>query len=501
MSGTWKRRTAGAGSVMAPRRRVTTDLGRAPAGLVGVHSARAAARGADTRELLGERPGTIGGVAGGAHRLAVPTAPPVPPTPVGRGTAAHRQAVRRAHDPRGTNNDDRLERVRRGEPARAARRTAAPVWPRSGTRRRVAVAGLAALLLLAGAAGTGLAQAAPRHYRYVVQPGDTLESVAASFGVDPAAILAASAVDAPPALTPAEVVIIPDPTQSPAEAAATAAEREGTSPWVAGVHVVAAGETLADIAAGRGVSTDTLAGFNGLADADIDAIDIGQRLLVPPAPGGIDPAAATTGSVTPAWVVPGEADLAAAPAAAWSGSFVPGVPTYVQGRNLSCEYAAAFIATSTFGAGVPEWAFLETVPLASNPHQGFRGDIDGWWGNTDDYGVYPEALVPTLNANGYGVDVLYTGGDPAPLRDEIDAGRPVAVWLGYRGDTGFYETGADGTTYTLAAGYHVVVVYGYDEAGVYFSDPARGEYGFFAWDNFTTMWRVLDGMAMAVFPA
>lgn len=47
--------------------------------------------------------------------------------------------------------------------------------------------------------------------------------------------------------------------------------------------------------------------------------------------------------------------------------FAADVPVYMQAYSLSCEYAAAFIATSAFGNGVPESAFMEQVPQSENP--------------------------------------------------------------------------------------------------------------------------------------
>ena len=50
----------------------------------------------------------------------------------------------------------------------------------------------------------------------------------------------------------------------------------------------------------------------------------------------------------------------------------------------------------------------------------------------------------------------------------------------------------------LDTGDHVVVVNGYDDSGVYISDPAKGTYGFYDWDTFMWMWNVLDGMSLGV---
>ena len=183
-----------------------------------------------------------------------------------------------------------------------------------------------------------------------------------------------------------------------------------------------------------------------------------------------------------------------------SGTFI-GVPTYTQQRNLSCEYASLVIAMGAFGADVSEWDLDGIVGWSANPHWGFRGDITGWWGNTDDYGVYAEALVPGLNAYGFSGDVFYGQGDSGALTSRLDNGEPTLVWLGYWGDTSFYDSTDDGSAFKLAAGEHVVVAYGYDADGVYASDPASGTTRFYGWHYFLSMWNVLDGMALAVSPA
>lgn len=176
------------------------------------------------------------------------------------------------------------------------------------------------------------------------------------------------------------------------------------------------------------------------------------------------------------------------------------VPTYVQQRNLSCEYASSVIAMGAFGSWVSEWAFDELVPLSPNPHWGYRGDINGWWGNTTDYGVYPEALVAPLSEFGFWSEPFYGQGDSWQLTGFLDGGSPVIVWLGLWGDTSFLEYTNDGTPFQLVPGMHVVVARGYDDSGVYVSDPAKGIYSFYAWADFMWMWNVLDGMALAVGP-
>ena len=362
--------------------------------------------------------------------------------------------------------------------------------------RQLAIAGLLALLLFPLGVILANAQEAPSQARYIVQPGDSLETVAAEFGVDPAAILAASALQNPPALTAGEIIVIPDPSESPDAAAWNATQRQGSSPFVAGAHDVAPGETLAGIAGAYG----------------LDALGPGKRLRIPLTDSVVLPNAAESGEVTgpesateplstgwdeAAWApdaVGGDDEWQDHP----SGPvFAADVPAYFQAYSLSCEYAAAYIATAGFGWGVPESAFMERIGTSANPHWGYRGSIYGAWGGTDDYGIYPEALVPTLNEFGF-VGAVFYGGDAAALTSRIDAGMPVLTWLGYFGDTAWLQE--DEGSYLLAPGMHVVTVYGYDDWGVYVSNPGRGNYDFYAWSDFLSMWSVLDGMALAVAP-
>ena len=184
-----------------------------------------------------------------------------------------------------------------------------------------------------------------------------------------------------------------------------------------------------------------------------------------------------------------------------AGSAYVDVPTYVQQRNLSCEYAALTIATAAWGTWISEYEFDERVGWSANPHYGFRGDITGWWGNTQDYGVYAEPLVAPLAEFGFYGDIFYGQGDASGLTSRLDGGAPVVVWLGLWGDQGYYETAEDGSTFKLTPGYHVVVANGYDDYGVTVSDPATGSYRTYSWGDFMWMWNVLDGMAMAVWPA
>lgn len=176
---------------------------------------------------------------------------------------------------------------------------------------------------------------------------------------------------------------------------------------------------------------------------------------------------------------------------------VPGAIEYHQQRGLSCEYASLAIATGMLGDWVSEYDFESVIPLNDNPHWGYRGDITAGWGNTTNYGIYNTPLVPALQQFGFQGDAYY--GDRSSLQAQLDLGRPNLVWIGARGEAGtFDEYTADGTRYQLTPYMHVVVIYGYDSAGVYVSDPGNGQLDWWSWEAFEAMWYVMDGMALSV---
>jgi LysM repeat protein len=384
--------------------------------------------------------------------------------PIGRGTIDHAVATGHA-EAAATATFVRSEpRSRRGPRESGVRDT---------LRERLIAASLAMTLFLTGFAGTASAQ-----QRYLVQPGDTLESVAAEFGVDPEAILRASWVTNPPLLTPGDVIIIPDPGQTPEEAALEAAENVGHSPWTVAAYSVQAGDSIESIAAVYGVDPEDLLAINGLTWSDM--IYPGDRLVIP--------GTGEEGSGA------GEQGAASIP----SLDTYVSVPTHHQERPLSCEYASVFIATSAFGNPIAEQEYIDSIPVEPNPHLGYRGDIDGAWGNDTDYGIYPEPLVPILNGYGFAAEVMYTDGDPTLLKAHLDAGHPVLIWLAFWGNTGRMLD--DDGRYTVFVGMHVMVAYGYNDDGVAFSDPGAGTYRFLDWETFLGMWEPIDGMALAVYP-
>ena len=355
-------------------------------------------------------------------------------------------------------------------------------------RRRVASVATVVVILLTIFAGTAFAG-----QKYRVQPGDTINSISLRFGVDAVAIAEANDLAGVEHLYPGQVLEIPG-----------IADGELGTGFIAGTYEVKFGDTISSIAWDLHVGAADLLELNGLTADTI--IYPGQVLIVPEESATkeetLEQLNLLDDSQISTEIESDQAEAEASGAASTSGlpaSATIWVPTYYQQRNLSCEYASTSIATAAFGAQIPESSFWNSIPVTLNPHYGYRGNIDGWWGNTWDYGIYAEPLVPVLNANGFGADVFYGGGDPAELMQQLAWGRPVVVWLGTWGNTGVVYD--DEGTYTVFSGMHVMTAFGYDEGGVHLSDPALGQYLYFDWGTFLWMWQVTDGMAMAVYPA
>jgi LysM repeat protein len=111
---------------------------------------------------------------------------------------------------------------------------------------------------VAAAAATPVPQAT-RPHRYVVQPGDSLETIAAHAGLSPATLASVNQLDDPDLLQPGSELEIPS--------------TDGV------LHIVEPGETLRSIALQYNVDVTTLVAANDLTDPD--HIVAGLRLFVP----------------------------------------------------------------------------------------------------------------------------------------------------------------------------------------------------------------------------
>ncbi|MFZ8757685.1 LysM peptidoglycan-binding domain-containing protein [Microbacterium sp. HMH0099] len=103
---------------------------------------------------------------------------------------------------------------------------------------------------------------------HVVQSGDTVSSIAARYGLDTNAVLAANGLGWSSIIRPGQELVLSAPAAAPAPAPAPAAAYE-----------VRAGDTLSGIAAAHGVGLDAVLSANGLTRASI--IYPGETLQIP----------------------------------------------------------------------------------------------------------------------------------------------------------------------------------------------------------------------------
>jgi LysM repeat protein len=123
-----------------------------------------------------------------------------------------------------------------------------------------------------GVTPEGVPTPTPEPFRYIVQPGDTLYSIAISLGVAADEIIAANTLADPNNLVVGTELIIPG-YQAPAQAGETA---PSSQPYV---HVVQPGESLSQIAEQYGVSSTDIMDANGITDPNL--IAAGQELIIP----------------------------------------------------------------------------------------------------------------------------------------------------------------------------------------------------------------------------
>ena len=222
------------------------------------------------------------------------------------------------------------------------------------------------------------------------------------------------------------------------------------------LHLVLDGETLDSISALYGVSPDELLAANTQV---VDGISAGMILKIP------------------------AADL--------SGIQLGGMPVAVQADASAGEAAAVQIATGYWAAPLSQDEVLAELPTSDDPHEGYRA-VDG-------YGVYAEPLAAMLERFGFHSGVFY--GDADTLRAQLDSGIPVIAWTTQGMQVSEFAPYTDGVNdFYLAPDKQAVVVYGYDDSGVFIVDPSDGQYKHVGWDDFQHAWDAFGDMALAITP-
>jgi LysM repeat protein len=157
--------------------------------------------------------------------------------------------------------------------------------------RLILVLALLAIVLLGS-----VSVASAQDQTYVVQPGDTLFTIATRFGLTVQQLAAANGITNPNLIYAGQALTIPGGSGNTGGNTGGSA---GTSSYT-----IVAGDTLSAIARRFGTTVATLAQLNGLANVDV--LYIGQVLVLPgqPAPTAAATAAATSAATTAATAAP-----------------------------------------------------------------------------------------------------------------------------------------------------------------------------------------------------
>jgi uncharacterized protein YvpB len=168
-----------------------------------------------------------------------------------------------------------------------------------------------------------------------------------------------------------------------------------------------------------------------------------------------------------------------------------------QGHNLSCESSAVSMAARYHGIPLSEADVLAALPLDDNPHQGFRGNVDGPTGGIEDYGVYAGPILDILNSRGLQARPVEEG--LTGIKEGLARGNPVIAWVTYDCQVSTPTAQMIGDQEVVLVPYqHVVVVTGFTTSGVWANDPWDGQEDFYANADFERAMSYFDNMAVEV---
>ena len=160
------------------------------------------------------------------------------------------------------------------------------------------------------------------------------------------------------------------------------------------------------------------------------------------------------------------------------------IPTYNQkkeGYPLGCEGVSLYMAMRGMGylEDMSLQAFMKTMPHADNPLFGYWGDeTQGRKYNKDKRTtIYPEPLASWGSKMSDGHVVNMTGATVEQLKEELDSGHPLVVYVTSGWAKPKWKTYSFGNAVTNN---HVLCLVGYNESGDYLindcSNSRNGEY-------------------------
>ena len=314
---------------------------------------------------------------------------------------------------------------------------------------------------------------------HVVQPGEDLYRIGLQYGISWQSIMTANGLYSTN-IYAGETLVIPvaaaaaSATNSGAAAAAAAAAPTATpqpaatpaqpAAGPAGVYVIQRGDTLWLIAQRYGITVSVLMSANSLTDPN--RIYFGQVLNIP-----------------------GSGDGA--------GKLLP-VTGRTQALLLDCESRSAVDWAAYMGTAINELDFFGKLPVTDDPNTGFVGDGHGQEGQIppSSYGVYAGPVAALLRAYGASARAEH-GLSWDAVRAEIDANRPVIVWVVgqvWYGRAVDYTPASTGQTTQVVPFEHTVMVIGYGANTVIILDGGTVYYR--SMSQFLASWGVLGNMAV-----
>lgn len=180
---------------------------------------------------------------------------------------------------------------------------------------------------------------------------------------------------------------------------------------------------------------------------------------------------------------------------------IAGFVGHGQSYGLSCESRSAADVAAFWQMPLSEADILNALPRSDDPEIGFVGDVNGAWGYIPPhaYGVHAPPIAAVLRQNGLDAsdrkEMAFE-----ELAAEIDAGRPVIVWVigaVWNGTPQTYTTSA-GKHVAVAAFEHTMVMIGYDNNNVTLVNAGDGRTADYSRVAFLTSWKVLNNMAVVV---
>jgi LysM repeat protein len=171
--------------------------------------------------------------------------------------------------------------------------------------------------------GVSYASASSAGTSYTIQPGDTLSSISARFGVSLSSLAAANGIADPSSIRSGEQLVIPSQGGGAMASGIVSASAVSSSASTGGAYAVQAGDTLSTISARFGVTPDALAAANRLSLNSI--ITVGQQLTVPAASNfaaasAVQTSSADYGAILTAQAEAAGVDPALVKAVAWQES-------------------------------------------------------------------------------------------------------------------------------------------------------------------------------------